>query len=452
MKELIAKENIEKAAWVKRFMELMSLVPGVALEYAQDNQKMLDDYGIPLTPSDVKFKKRKPGGKMEAVYPDSAAGIYADFMNNKLDMRDEIREQCIPSDKAFRKWRDRQIGRCTMQLGAKFESLIHAPLLFELADGCSMGCEFCGLNAGKLKSVFRYTDENAELFRAVLKSSKEIIGHAAGMGTLYFATEPLDNPDYELFLKDYVDCFDEIPQITTAASFRHLERLRPLLHQINERRNVVYRFSVLSLDILLKIYETFSPEELLFVELLPQFKEAPSNNFVNAGRNGSVDEYGDTISCASGFVVNMCRKEIKLTTPTWADNEHPTGEIILFRGNFTDEKSFTETIKECISKYMGAVAGPKDTFEVPEYVKSEMTEKGYRIYCDKGSQYTFEAKSEDNPYKAVMDVLVGKKMTRSEIVEAVKSKNELKNTYYDGLFYLINKMWSLGMISTDKLI
>jgi hypothetical protein len=90
---------------------------------------------------------------MRPVYPESSASKYAAFMSAKLAYRDELKKICEPAHPAMRKWHKRQTGRCMAVLGARTDALIHLPFTIELSDGCSVGCEFCGLAAGKLKSV-----------------------------------------------------------------------------------------------------------------------------------------------------------------------------------------------------------------------------------------------------------------------------------------------------------
>lgn len=46
--------------------------------------------------------------------------------------------------------------------------MIQAPLMFELSEGCSVGCPFCGVAAMKLRGVFRYTEEHVALWQETL--------------------------------------------------------------------------------------------------------------------------------------------------------------------------------------------------------------------------------------------------------------------------------------------
>ena len=453
--EMIKKEDIKEVSHIKRLLEYCSLVPGFQERYKEDPYGVIKEIGVEVDPATTSFDYRfeKNNQYMVAQFPGTPAEKYANFLNNKVDMREEIKEECVPTNPTMKKWRERQIGRCNMELGAKVMGLVHSPFTIELADGCSIGCEFCGLNAGRLKSVFRYTDENAELFRNILKIAKEIMGDAAGHGTMYFASEPLDNPDYELFLKDYREIFGTLPQITTAAVMRHKDRMHELLKELNEYNGHIYRFSALSLDTVYEIMKEFTPEELVLVEVLPQFEGAPQNHFVNAGRQAKDGECDDTISCVSGFVVNMARKEIRLTTPASASPKHPTGEYILYKGNFTDAESFRETINMCIKKYMGFVLGPNEELRLRKNVTYDKKEEEYEISCKKGVKYKLPNAAKTGTIDLVGEILKSlsegyktKHQIVSELVEMEPSLALQSNL----VFYFINKLWAIGIIEVKS--
>lgn len=451
--EFIAKEDWEDVALVESFMTRVSLDKEFKEKVEKEPEKTLKEYNYPLTTADVSFKSVDCTAPlhMEACVPGSKAEKYANFMNKKFAYVDVIKDDCIPANKSMAKWRERQIGRCAMELGARVARLVHATFTVELSDGCSIGCEFCGLNAGRLKSVYRYTDENAELFRGVIQKAKEIIGEGAGQGTMYFATEPLDNPDYELFLEDYLKCFDILPQITTAAAMRHKERLHKLLKQLNERNDKIYRFSITSYEMYKEIIEEFTPEELALVELLPQFEEAPNNQFVNAGREADKnDEYGDTISCISGFVVNMCRKEVRLTTPTYACSKYPTGEIILDVANFETAEDFANVINGMISKHMKNIIGPKVGFKIRDKVCYDIKDNRLVISCEGGVEYKMETNAATPIYRMILDEVSKGYITRREIVAKLRNLDECKGGRTDVLFYAINKLWTMGVLVAEN--
>ncbi|MCR5734847.1 MAG: radical SAM family RiPP maturation amino acid epimerase [Lachnospiraceae bacterium] len=446
-------KDLDDISYVKRLMEYESLIPGFSKEFAADPQGMLDKIGIPMTPRDVSFNPHTVENgnvRMNPKFPDTPAAKYAEFMNSKFAHRDEIKKYCTPANPSMKKWRERQICRCAIELGAKFQSLIHAPFAIELSDGCSVGCPFCGLAAGKLKSVFFHTPENAELFNGVIRAAREIIGDAVSEGTLYFGTEPLDNPDYELFMKDFTELFGNIPQITTARSTMYIERLRPLIADINSNQKNIYRFSILSEKMAREIFEAFTPQELILTELLPQYDEAPSCALVNAGKNGKDDDYGDTISCITGFVVNMARKDIKLATPIWASKEHPTGELILERAEFTDAEDFKEKIQGMISRHMNNLIAPDDRITLEEGISLELMEDKVVINTDKYVSVNLEAKGDMSIFKKVYDALSKGYRYKRDIVSELCVLGDGKIVPPEIVYYVINKWWGMGLIKTES--
>jgi hypothetical protein len=132
---------------------------------------------------------------------------------------------------------------------------------------------------------------------------------------------------------------------------------------------------VLSLDILHKIFETFTIEELLCVELLPQFAEAPSNKFAKAGRARESnlehveDDDGNTIACISGFIVNIAERSVRLLTPCGASKERPTGEYIIAKEFFSDLDDFKRVLTSMIDRYME----PEFSKEMPLYLRPGIT-------------------------------------------------------------------------------
>ncbi len=453
---LIDEKDRYAIGWVKRVLEYETMVPHFSEELINAPEKTLKKYGFPVTPEDISFLNRDPKDPrhLDARFPDSKGALYAEFVNRKLGSVSSIRDDCTPKDQRFAKWRDIQIGRCVLGLGPQSGSIIHVPIAFELAKGCSVGCEFCGLNAGPLQGLFRYTDENAALWRDVLTRAKDLIGDAAGEATLYFGTEPLDNPDYELFKDDFRDIFGTLPQITTAVSTRNIERLRPLIKELNEDGRFIYRFSILSQEMFEKICEAFTPEELALVELLPQYPEAPGNHFAavgrNTGDNAICDEVpsGGTISCISGFLVNMYARTVTLTTPVWCDDDHPEGQIILAKEEFTDAKDLFDRIERMIAD-MKVYLEPDDIVCTWPYLEYVRTDDGPQIESSRGTVVRLQGKDDENLVEKVFELIKEGCYTRREIVTKIVNSSEFPAVQSQYLFFLINRFWSKG-IFTEK--
>ncbi len=446
-------KDMKDIANVKRLMEYQALIPGFYDSYIKEPERFLAELGMDYTPEDVSFKPNTVEDgeiRMHASFSGTPAEKYAEFMDNKLKYRNITRQLCEPGNAAMKKWRARQISRCMVQLGSRSNALIHVPLSIELSDGCSVGCRFCALASARLQSVFRYTEENAKLFNEVISVAKEIIGDAAGMGTLYFASEPLDDPDYELFKEDYTKCFGTIPQITTARSTMNIERLRPLLREINENQKVIYRFSLLSEEMTKQVFEAFTPEELILTELLPQYEEAPSSALIKSGRGADGDEYENTISCVSGFIVNMARRDVKLTTPVWSSKEHPTGEAILETGSFTNAEEFRKLILGMIKRHMGNLIAPDDKIKLEDDVKFEMNDNEVKFISDRGIVLTMEVKGDPSVFRKMVDLLSSGFLTKREIISKLCQDQEGIVVATEFLYHALNRWWNLGLIKCES--
>ena len=358
------REYIREVAEAKRALELWTMEPGFREAFLAAPEETLSAHGLHIDPLSVKilcvhdvaleYQKRPPEEIPRVVRR------YRGFIREKIRERESMaRDYCVPKHPAFRAWRGRQVNRCWAELGSKNAALIHVPMTFELDLGCSVGCPFCGVMAGRLQKVCPYDEENAALWRGILGFAKETVGDAVGQATCYYATEPLDNPDYEKFADAFFEIFGVVPQLTTAASMRKPERTRSYIAAALEKERRIHRFSVLSLEILHKIFATFTLEELLCVELLPQFTDAPSNRFARAGRAREhtdalhvEEDDGNTISCISGFVVNMAERSVRLITPCGASAAHPTGEFILAKEYFETLADFKRVLLSLIDRYM----------------------------------------------------------------------------------------------------
>lgn len=452
MERFAKKEDESKIGWIKRFMEYESMIPGFHEEEVHDPEGTLKKYGFPLTVEEISFYPNLDNiNEMRPVFPESDAAKYAAFMNAKLAWRDELKEICVPSEPSMKKWHKRQAGRCRAELGARTSALIHLPFTMELTDGCSVGCPFCGLSAGKLKSVFLHTEENAKLFRKSLLKVKELIGPCAEQATMYYASEPLDNPDYELFLRDLEEIYDNIPQITTAASMRHKDRLHELLKEINEEGKTIYRFSVLSKNMAEEIFAEFTPEELVYTELLPQYQEAPGQAFANSGRMAEKEgNYDNTISCLSGFVVNFANRTVRLTTPTSASIEHPTGEIILGKMEFRDADDLVSCMKMMIHEHMMNIISPKDRVRLRYGLIRTVREDGVIVLNnDKGIEFTIDPQGQNAFYERLFTLFESGYKTKREIVSELVKDTE-GPVLTDSFHYCINRMWELGVLELES--
>jgi radical SAM family RiPP maturation amino acid epimerase len=447
-------EIVRKVAQYKRLAEKWTLDAAFRDDYKRDPVKAIAATGFDISPEAFDLlidkealKKRvddiREGRRSRDDIPESYL-LYRGFIREKLEDREKMRkERCVPAEPHFKAWRQRQEKRCWMEMGPSAISMIQAPLMFELTEGCSVGCPFCGLASKGLQGIFRYTEDNAALWRETLSRIHTIIGDAAGCATCYYASEGLDNPDYEKFLADYFHEFGIVPQTTTAVSTRDIERTRALLRFGEENHPHIDRFSVLNADMRDKLFESFTPEELILVELLPQFPEAPGNRFAKAGRNRDRDndEVSGTIACASGFVINMPKRTIRLMTPFVSDRNHPTGEWNLEKCSFTSAEDLEFQIRRMIETYMPLQLDLEKPCGASCDIRMEL--KDDKVWVGAHS-ISFAMVCEPVEQAALDELTIAlkeRKYTGEEIMERLPEDTDVAR-----IILLLNMLWDHGLI------
>ncbi|MEW6282970.1 MAG: radical SAM family RiPP maturation amino acid epimerase, partial [Candidatus Eremiobacterota bacterium] len=284
--------------------------------------------------------------------------LYRDWVASKLALRDAFRAGSAPRHPGLRRWRDRQIARCSWELSRDAaEAIIHAPVAVELCAGCSVGCWFCGVGAAKFREAWPYAP-NVGLWNGVLGGLLDSLGEGAAHGFCYWATDPLDNPDYERFCLDFCRVLGRFPQTTTALALKDPERTRALLRVSQEHGCPINRFSVLSRGQLERVFATFTPEELVQVELVLQ---NPQSQVVKAyaGRARETDRVkpddpaeSSTIACVSGFLVNMVERTVRLISPCSAGPHWPLGYRVHAQGRFEDAAGFASLLSSMATPHI----------------------------------------------------------------------------------------------------
>lgn len=291
------------------------------------------------------------------------------WIKQMIRHRDLIRDTgtTAESHPRFDRWRMRQMNRSTSELGDSADAVVHPVIAFELSEGCTVGCWFCGLSADRFAGHVAYTDEMSGLWRGVLGEVNDLFGTAAQTGFCYWATDPCDNPDYDRFIEDYYHTTGALPQTTTAAPLKDIELTRRIFSLFDRYRTVTNRFSVLTVKHLDKIHAAFTAEELLGVELVMQNREALSSK-ATAGRArdrimklraaGKPDKIAKleldhtTIACVSGFLVSMVQRTIKLVSPVPGSERYPLGYRVFGERTFTDAASFRVAVEDLIDTHM----------------------------------------------------------------------------------------------------
>lgn len=265
----------------------------------------------------------------------------------------------------FDQWRWRNINRAAVQLDISAIGITHPPVAFELSSGCSVGCWFCGISAEEFKGHATLNDGGDVEWRKTLESVKGILGEGAECGFCYWATDPLDNPEYVEFLEIFEDVIGVIPQTTTAIPLRNVELTKRVLKEWQKRKTTPNRFSVMTIRQLLEIHAKFTPEELYGVEIVLQTGKEMAIKKFSAGRNfikpskKEISEEG-TIACVTGFLINIVEKTVKLISPTMPSTKWPNGYIIYDSRAYKDSDDLKVVLNDIVEKNMAVnMAGDK---------------------------------------------------------------------------------------------
>lgn len=417
----IPADYIRDVAHTKRFLERWVADPKYRDAYHADPAAAIASLGLELTPDQLlplidnaaatELTRQLAAGT--ALAPPVSVLRYRAFVEEKFAHRAQVRRESESSNPRMAAWRARQLNRCRGELGlARTDAIVHAPAAFELTKGCTVGCWFCGVAAPKFDHWWPYTPENGELWRGCLSSLRDSIGDCVRQGFLYWATDPLDNPDYERFLVDFHAVTGRCPQTTTALGQKDIERTRRLLRLAHSLGSSVDRFSIIALNSLSRIHEALTPEELLRVECVPQNKEAADHyRKSNAGRarrftekrKGELvsEEQSSTIACVSGFLFNMTEKSVQLVSPCNADENWPLGYWVYERGAFETPEDLRELIDGMIERHMRPALRLSDTVRLRRDVQLSV-EGGELLASSRGPALVFRGQAQPDDLAAVI--------------------------------------------------
>lgn len=335
---------------------------------------------------------------------------------------------------------DTQRNRCRMESAVIRDHpyIFYYPFSFELSGGCSVQCPFCGFAADRFRGSFRYTYENARLFREVVSAAFETAGKITASCPCYFATEPFDNPDYEKFLLEFKRITGEYPQTTTAVADRDPRRTEALINMLGEenlRKRASLRFSVRTVSQFNRITESFSPEKLAYVEILANNPESV-NCLSGSGRavtDGIPKErkIRYSICCVAGMKVNLFDRTVEFIEPELPDKTNPLGYRVLEKRGFADGAEFRQICEELTEKYTCGILTDDLQLCINRNVTVEKTAERF-IFAGDGFRYAVAWGAQEHFGEAFREALeklekgadCGDPLTFAELVSGQHSREE----------------------------
>lgn len=399
---------------VKRVLEWWSSSEPFRQLIAGDPEEAARRYDLGFNPQAIRALWDPFFAREQGLPAHPAVAAYNRFFRDKTIWRGQVKEECTPSDPRFSAWRARQISRNVMENGGYDDYIIHTPFAIEITEGCSVQCWFCGVGATKVANSFLYTPENAALWRECLTVLRAKIGPASKWGFLYWATDPLDNPDYEHLASDFCDIIGMYPQTTTAQAHKHVERVRALLKESESRGCRVNRFSVLTEPLLRRIYKAFTADELTNVEIVAQmndsttakaaagaFREraqtkreltdrenrklerlAETSNRLAGSEEKKAPPQPGTIACVSGFLLNMVTRTIKLISPCRASDAWPLGYIVFDEKTFSNAKELEHHVETMMAEHMPIRISLEDRIRFNPKFRYQKHDDGFHVVSE----------------------------------------------------------------------
>ena len=309
--------------------------------------------GIDYDPSSLTYLWRR-GAEVDESLPE--VRVMRRYESRDLAYLDFTNDDAGASE-GYRAWRRRQRARALFAQGPVTGAVgLHLPFVVELTKGCSMGCWFCGLSAGRLEEVLP-TDLLA--WSRMLQAFRAVFGDSAKRGFLFWATDPLDHPDYESYAETFERVLGRFPVTTTAAMFKDVERTRRLIGMSREHDSPSLRFSIVTRSRLDKVHRTFTAEELIDVGLVAVNKESlmalaeaghsrerakqdPARATAEREKLQALTPPGEdpetythrTIACVSGFLVEPVLGRLRLISPEPCSDRWPDGYAVFDEARF----------------------------------------------------------------------------------------------------------------------
>lgn len=446
-------EELTNVSHIKRFFEYYEADPEFRNSVAITPAQTLAQYHLKIPFTEIRWlwdKEFRNSQQDQGIPLPASLEFFFDYQEAFGEWCDRWRYLMPDSDPRFNAWRQRQMARADSELSKTINAQIgHSPACFELTKGCSVGCWFCGISAPRFSDIFTYTPANSQLWRDVLEVIKEICGPAAASSFCYWATDPLDNPDYEKFIEDFYGILGEYPQTTTAQPMKDPARVRALL-KLSKSKGFAYdRFSILSLKILESVFAEFSPEDLINIWPVMQNKDALVIKAL-AGRTleknkkaGEADEQRvqSTIACVTGFLFNMVERSVKLISPCKADDRWPNGYRIYAQGTFETASDLKILLERMITQQMPLGIRENEIVRFRRDLRHENLDDGFKLLT---RYLTLKFRNRPLIKELGLAILKGDKTAAEIATEFEKLGVPIAETYYS-----LNLMFNRGVLDDE---
>ncbi|MDQ5910611.1 MAG: Radical family RiPP maturation amino acid epimerase [Pseudomonadota bacterium] len=439
-----------------------------AVEYPTQRDDLLMNAGITLDRStrEVLWKRFEDGQRFSLVESDlidhPELRLFADWSTRYEQHLHDLKDQLnAVGHLRLAAWRNRHIQRFVSEnMGA--EQVVSPFLAYELSKGCSVGCWFCGFSAERLQGYFPYTAENARLWQNILNIGQELYGPVSQFSLCYHGTDPFDNPDYFLFLHDYFACYGLYPQTTTALPLKKLSMTREMLRLREKSPTLPDRFSVLSLSILRKIHETFSPVDLRYVELVlqnpgalglksssgrarnnPQKVATANRPVIERYAPASAGQDALTNECLCGYLVNLVDRTIKLISPCPSSDQWPNGYRIHAQRTFRDAAEYRAFLEQSMTEWMPDKLAWQDPISFRSDLVFTRLEEGFSL-TSRVRRHTLTGKSW---YALLGELIAGDELSVMEITSRLASAG----ASLPEVASLINRLFDKGLLQEPEI-
>jgi hypothetical protein len=283
----------------------------------------------------------------------------------------------------FVDWRNNIISFLSLQLepyNFRINPFISAA--FELSEGCTGNCWFCSYSALPLKRTYSF-HKNRNEWTEIINTIQKYFMMKEFSACCYWATDPFDNFDYELFSTIFLDEIGFLPSFTTYQAMRQENRIKMFLKKSYEiNKHVIHRLSVRNIIEYNYVMKNYKYELKTNAELIKMFGDdgliktfsgrarnyiIKNNRIIENELNKANISLGDnsnfinsflnsrTTACVCGILLNMCNKSMKIICPCKPSDKDPLGYKILYENEYKNALDIEKKIVSYFDNYKNKI-------------------------------------------------------------------------------------------------